>query len=167
MASHPTAPITAYLAGSTVVLYDYRQDAQVAFLSASSPYTPLQPTAGASEATGTLGAGGTTRPRGSTVRRTPFPASPLPLPTGPSTPFTHTLKTLRCLAFSPDGRYLAAGEVGHNPRILVWDTVSQDLVGHMQGHRFGVHSLAFSPNGRYLVSIGFQVGCGAGVRRCG
>ncbi|KAI8047511.1 uncharacterized protein B0P05DRAFT_642271 [Gilbertella persicaria] len=65
-------------------------------------------------------------------------------------------KPISCLAFSPDGNYLAAGEMGHQPRILIWDVKEKKLLREFRSHKFGVLALSFSPNMRYLVSVGFQ-----------
>ncbi|KAF9436897.1 hypothetical protein BGZ76_002657 [Entomortierella beljakovae] len=65
-------------------------------------------------------------------------------------------KPISCLSFSPDGQFLAIGETGHQPRILIWEVASQMLVGELQGHKFGVQAVQFSPNSKYLVSLGFQ-----------
>eukprot|EP00794_Sanderia_malayensis_P013288 gene13288-14663_t len=66
-------------------------------------------------------------------------------------------KTLTAVAFSKDGKYLASGESGHNPRVRVWeigDTFTQ--VAELNGHKFSINCVAFSPNLKYLVSIGDQ-----------
>lgn len=73
-----------------------------------------------------------------------------------TTPVSNRAKPISCLAFSPDGNYLAAGEMGHQPRILIWDVKEKKLLREFKSHKFGVLSLSFSPNMRYLVSIGFQ-----------
>ncbi|KAF9912250.1 mitogen-activated protein kinase binding protein 1 [Linnemannia zychae] len=65
-------------------------------------------------------------------------------------------KPVSCLSFSPDGQFLAIGEMGHQPRILIWEVASQSLVGELQCHKFGVQAVQFSPNSKFIVSLGFQ-----------
>ncbi|KAJ3298246.1 hypothetical protein HK104_010954 [Borealophlyctis nickersoniae] len=66
------------------------------------------------------------------------------------------LRQIVSLAFSPDGEFLAAGEAGHQPRVLVWDYKKSTVVSELVGHKFGILDLAFSPNMKYLVSVGYQ-----------
>lgn len=47
-------------------------------------------------------------------------------------------KTISCVAFSPGGKFLAAGECGHQPCIRVWDVASKTILSELQGHTFGV-----------------------------
>jgi WD40 repeat protein/tRNA A-37 threonylcarbamoyl transferase component Bud32 len=56
-----------------------------------------------------------------------------------------------CLAFSPDGRWLAAGGWGKDNQLFLWD-----LEGYrpykLEGHTSHVNAVAFSPDGLSLVS---------------
>ena len=73
------------------------------------------------------------------------------------TAFYKATKAVSCLTVSADGRYLAAGERGHAPNILVWDLASGEKVSTIPGsHKHGVGCLAFSRDSRYLVSAGFR-----------
>jgi len=56
------------------------------------------------------------------------------------------------LAYSPDGRFLAAGGAFVDPRILVWDAATGQPVATLAGHRGFITDLAFSPDGRRLAS---------------
>ena len=53
-------------------------------------------------------------------------------------------KTITCVAFSADGRYLCTGECGHSPSVRVWDL--NDLhgqgaqqVAEFPGHKYGIN----------------------------
>ncbi|MBI4759632.1 MAG: TIR domain-containing protein [Chloroflexota bacterium] len=59
---------------------------------------------------------------------------------------------LRVAAFSPDGRYIAAGSLSGN--ITVWDIIAGGAPISSGQHRGEVLALAFSPDSRYLVSGG-------------
>jgi WD40 repeat protein len=54
------------------------------------------------------------------------------------------------LAFSPDGRFLAASP--QSPDIRVFDVLTGKEVGDLNGHEGGVVSLRFSPDGKRLFS---------------
>ncbi|XP_032227632.2 mitogen-activated protein kinase-binding protein 1 [Nematostella vectensis] len=68
-------------------------------------------------------------------------------------------KTISCLSFSKDGKYLVIGESGHKPSVRAW---SIDEPGYPQisemanGHKHGVACVAFAPDLKHVVSAGFQ-----------
>ncbi|KAK6504798.1 hypothetical protein TWF481_006736 [Arthrobotrys musiformis] len=72
------------------------------------------------------------------------------------------VKAASTVSFSPDGRYIAVGETGHNPRVLIYnisaglENAGNDLVPFaiLTEHTFGVKSVAFSPCSQFLASIG-------------
>ncbi|MCJ1288265.1 hypothetical protein MMC26_007620 [Xylographa opegraphella] len=61
-----------------------------------------------------------------------------------------------CVSLSPDGRLLAVGETGYNPRILIYSTTNDvaDPLACLSEHTFGVRCLAFSQDSRWLCSVG-------------
>lgn len=65
-------------------------------------------------------------------------------------------KTITCLRFSPDGRYLATGECGHAPSLRLWDLQEGTVIAEMTGHKYSINCLAFSPTQKYIVSVGSQ-----------
>ncbi|BES87447.1 WD domain, G-beta repeat [Nesidiocoris tenuis] len=65
-------------------------------------------------------------------------------------------KTITCVGFSSDGRYLATGECGHSPSVRLWDLHELTMVAELTGHKYSVNCLAFSPTQKYVVSVGSQ-----------
>ncbi|GAY50694.1 hypothetical protein CUMW_128700, partial [Citrus unshiu] len=63
-------------------------------------------------------------------------------------------KPLCCVAMSRDGRYVAAGESGPQPAVLVWDCANLAFISELKGHLYGVECIAFSPDGEHLVTVG-------------
>ncbi|GEQ70334.1 hypothetical protein JCM33374_g4010 [Metschnikowia sp. JCM 33374] len=62
-----------------------------------------------------------------------------------------------CLAISPNGRVLAVGEAGYQPRILLFslapDSAAQPFAV-VHEHSFGINHIVFSPNSKYFCSLG-------------
>eukprot|EP00898_Chlorokybus_atmophyticus_P000358 jgi/Chlat1/1322/Chrsp118S01722 len=68
---------------------------------------------------------------------------------------TRTGKALTCLTYiTPSCQYLAAGESGHQPAVLVWDTTTGSIVAELKTHRYGITCIAASASGKHLVSVG-------------
>lgn len=68
------------------------------------------------------------------------------------------VKAATTLSFSFNGKYLAVGETGYKPRVLIFsldDKAPQDVpVAVIPEHTFGVQAVAFSPDSKYLASLG-------------
>lgn len=65
-------------------------------------------------------------------------------------------RPITCMAVSDDNRYLAIGERGHQPAVVVWDAERKEKVATLHAHKYGIGCVAFSPNGQYLVTVGFK-----------
>lgn len=142
---HPNKDILVYPAGCTAVLLDWNRRKQGPFLLASpdTASSELSQNNSASQSVASTPNGvGPTRPKSG---RTTLPGSTFSPP-----------KAIVSTAFSPDGRYVAVGEAGRLPRVLVWDLESEKYIVELKGHKFGILALAFSPDMKHLVSLGYQ-----------
>lgn len=57
-----------------------------------------------------------------------------------------------CIALSPDGKHIAAGNYSTDDWIYEWDITSGKIVKSFKGHDKDVLCLAYSPDGNYLAS---------------
>lgn len=67
------------------------------------------------------------------------------------------IKAATCLALSKEGRFLAVGETGYAPRVLIYnleDDSSDTPLVSISEHGFGVKAVAWSPDSKYLASLG-------------
>ena len=68
--------------------------------------------------------------------------------------FKANAKNLSSIAFSPDGKTLAA--VGLGGDISLWALPAGEKIGVLSGHEVAAWSLAFVHAGRFLVSFGYE-----------
>lgn len=67
------------------------------------------------------------------------------------------VKAATSVAISPNGKWIALGETGYKPRVLLFsarDGSSETPTSIVAEHTFGVHALSFSPDGTRLASLG-------------
>jgi WD40 repeat protein len=58
------------------------------------------------------------------------------------------------IAFSPDKKLVATGELGPKPSIHIWDGLTMTLVHTLKGKLLkGIEALAFSPSGKYIAAV--------------
>ncbi|ESX02057.1 Mitogen-activated protein kinase-binding protein 1 [Ogataea parapolymorpha DL-1] len=74
-----------------------------------------------------------------------------------SSPLANKVRSINCIAISPDKKLLAVGEVGYQPRILVYSLARNCSCRPsyiIQEHQFGINSLCFSTDSKRLCSLG-------------
>lgn len=68
------------------------------------------------------------------------------------------VKAATAVTLSKDGKWLAYGETGYRPRVLVFpitDNKSSDQPAHIiTEHRFGIHAVSFDDSGDLLATLG-------------
>ncbi|KAI0906469.1 WD40-repeat-containing domain protein [Ustulina deusta] len=67
------------------------------------------------------------------------------------------IKAATCLALSKEGRFLAVGETGYAPRVLIYsleEYSSDSPLVSISEHAYGVKAVAWSPDSKFLASLG-------------
>lgn len=67
------------------------------------------------------------------------------------------VKAATAVALSPNGKWVAMGETGYKPRVLIFSNAgdaSESPACALAEHSFGVQALSFSSDSRYLASLG-------------
>lgn len=67
------------------------------------------------------------------------------------------VRSINCITISSDKKLLAIGEIGYQPRILIFSLAansSDNPIWSIYEHSFGINSLIFSPNLKVLCSLG-------------
>ena len=78
-------------------------------------------------------------------------------PSGRSTTAKDRVKAATSVALNCNGNWLAVGETGYKPRILIFsikEGSSEAPTTILSEHTFGVHALRFSPDSKFLASLG-------------
>ncbi|MBM3774955.1 MAG: hypothetical protein FJW37_07290, partial [Acidobacteria bacterium] len=72
--------------------------------------------------------------------------------------FAGQAEKVLAVAFSPDGRFLAAagGQPGRGGEIRIWDVERRAELRAIQGHSDAIYAVAFSPDGRELASSSYD-----------
>ncbi|KAI1376077.1 WD domain-containing protein [Hypoxylon crocopeplum] len=152
----------AYIAGGAVVVVDVdgpdytqrfyraRPTALPVYSTPSLPYSPSTP----AQTPKANDSRNRTSLRESTFGSLDWAESPTSSKTWTS---RERIKAATCLALSKEGRFLAVGETGYAPRVLIFnldDTSSDTPLVSISEHAFGVKAVAWSPDSRYLASLG-------------
>ncbi|RDA88497.1 hypothetical protein CP532_6661 [Ophiocordyceps camponoti-leonardi (nom. inval.)] len=147
----------AYKAGGAVVVVDVRANKySQRFFRARPSAVPLQPCSPATTATPK-----TTTPKANDSRNRVAPSfrdiDVADSPASRTWTRRERIKAVTCLALSRDAKYLAVGETGYAPRVLIFsltDASSDTPLVSISEHAFGVAAVAWSADSKYLASLG-------------
>jgi WD40 repeat protein len=154
----------AYIAGGAVVVVDvsgehYSQRFYRARPTAVPVFSTCSVANAFSPSTSTPKANDSRNRAAASPRETLYGSADWPesSPTSKTWTSRERIKAATCLALSRDGRYLAVGETGYAPRVLIFslqDTSSDIPLVSISEHTFGVRAVAWSPDTKYLASLG-------------
>ncbi|GAB7337277.1 hypothetical protein MBLNU457_g2643t1 [Dothideomycetes sp. NU457] len=163
---HPGTSSFAYTAGAAGVLATVDADLNVRqrfFRAYASQYTTNRPS---SSHTNLQAPSIAADPRSRISNRSsredsPFATGPQDTTDSPSGKSGHArdrVKAATAISISKNGKWLAVGETGYRPRVLVFpvtDKPSTDApAAIISEHGFGVHAIAFSPDSKLLATLG-------------
>lgn len=169
IATHPPSRSLAFTAGAAAVLATFDSNLSITqrFYRARPTAIPLNPTPIVYAPSTPLTPGAELRTRtAATLRDAGAGISPFGTPTGEwadspgGKPWSarERVKAATCVSLSPDGKYLAVGETGYRPRVLIFSTAKESSsdapLTCLPDHTFGVRCVAFSPDSQYLASLG-------------
>lgn len=155
----------AYVAGGAVVVVDVDGDNySQKFYRARPTATPVYPVITSQHAPSTPTAGtpkaNDSRNRAApAMRDSPYNQSDWNADSPSSRTWTsrERIKAATCVAISRDNRFLAVGETGYAPRVLIFslqENSSDVPLVCISEHAFGVTAVAWSDDSRYLASLG-------------
>ena len=165
---HANTNIYAYCAGSAVVLAKVEADGQVSqrFFKARPIASSINPCISVYDQSTPTGTSKSRRKSVLPARLEGYGSTPTGSPfrewsddgNGQTWTARERIKAASSVSISPDGRLLAVGETGYNPRVLIFSTAEDAVpslpVSIMSEHTYGVRSLAFSLDGKYLATLG-------------
>ncbi|KAF2848814.1 WD repeat protein-like protein [Plenodomus tracheiphilus IPT5] len=159
----------AYTAGAAAVIASIDEEHAVSqrFYRARPTTNPINPSASIYGGPSTPTQNESRNRTAASLRDAGFGVSPVASPATndwPDSPSSRAwtmkekIKAATCVSFSPDGKFLAVGETGYKPRVLIFSTArdvpSDTPLTSLSDHTFGVNCVAFSPDSRYLASLG-------------
>ncbi|KAI0552817.1 WD domain-containing protein [Xylaria curta] len=150
----------AYIAGGAVVVVDVNGDSYIQrFFRARPTATPIYSTPALPYSTSSPSTPKANDSRNRTsVRESTFsPNDWAESPNSKTWTSRERIKAATCLALSKEGRFLAVGETGYAPRVLIYsleDCSSDTPLVSISEHAYGVKAVAWSPDSKFLASLG-------------